>query len=266
MLHSILPLALWLAANAASNTPDALALPAGTLSQDPAVAAADKPKPKWTGSVSAGIQATTGNSETRQANVTADAQLQREKDRITLGFLWVYGDNKNNPANDWVLVDRKTFGRAKYDYFFTPKTYGYGMTTAEGDLLQDISLRWTAGAGVGHQYLDNETWKFGVEAGVTYLDTDYRTAASVDTEDVAARLASNAAYKLSESWSFLHTLEAYPSLEDKDDFYGRSDLRVAAVLTENMLLSVQWVVDYDNTPAQPERVDQRYLLSLGWKF
>lgn len=266
MLNTIVPAALWLAANAVSSQPNTAAakLVSKPFAQD-AVAAAPA-APKWTGQVNAGFTATTGNSQTRQANASADAQLQRAKDRITLGFLWVYGDNKNNPQNDWVLVDRKTFGRGKYDYFFSDATYAYGIATAEGDLLQDISLRWTAGAGVGHQYANTDTWKFGVEVGVSYLDTDYRSAASIDTEDVAIRVATNAAYKVSETWSFLHTLEAYPSAEDADDFYGRSDLRAAAALGKNMLLSLQWVVDYDNTPAQPERVDQRYLLGLGWKF
>jgi putative salt-induced outer membrane protein YdiY len=270
MIQPFVTAALWLAANALSSQPDPVAAqPRDTAGAQAAPAPVAGPvAPEWTGSVTAGVLMTTGNSETRQANVTADAELKREKDRTTLGFLWVYGDNKNDPlTNDSTLVDRKTFGRAKYDYFFAEKTYGYGMATAEGDLLQDISLRWTAGAGAGHQYLDTETWKFGVEAGVSYIDTDYRSPTSTDTEDVAARIATNTAYKMNDTWSFLHTLEAYPSLEETDDFYGRSDARASAVLTKNMLLQLQWVVDYDNTPATGrERVDQRYLVSLGWKF
>jgi putative salt-induced outer membrane protein YdiY len=265
MFQPIVPMALWLAANAAvtPSAPTPAVTIAKALTQDPAAAPAE---PQWTGQVGAGLTLTTGNSETRQANVSADASLQRKDDRITLGFLWVYGDNKNNPLNDWVLVDRKTFGRGKYDYFLSETTYAYGMATAEGDLLQDISLRWTGGAGLGHQYYNTDEFKFGVEAGVSYIDTDYRTAASTDTDDIAIRIATNTAYKMSETWSLAHTLEAYPSAESADDFYGRSDFRASATLSKNMLLAVQWVVDYDNTPAQPERVDQRYLLSLGWKF
>lgn len=268
MLQSIVPLALWFAANAVSTRPDAAGLIAAPVLQDPAAAAVAPAPPKWTGAVNAGFQATTGNSQTRQANAAANAELKREKDRITLGFLWVYGDNKNDPVtNDWTLVDRKTFGRAKYDYFFTPKTYAYGMGTAEGDLLQDIALRWNAGAGVGHQYLDNDTWKFGVEAGLTQIETDYRSAGIDSTSDLSARVATNTAYKMNETWALAHVLEAYPSLEETDDFYGRSDFRANASLTKNMVLSLQWVVDYDNTPAAGnDRVDQRYLLSLGWKF
>jgi len=133
MIHSIVPMVLWLAANTASTQPQ----PEFTLSAQDAAAAAQPVEPKWTGAVGAGITLTTGNSETRQANVSADAELKREDDRITLGFLWVYADNKNTTP-DWQLTDRKTFGRAKYDYFLAKETYVYGMATAEGDLLQDI--------------------------------------------------------------------------------------------------------------------------------
>lgn len=264
MFQPLVHVAIWAAASAlpaANPVPESV--PAAI--QDPATAApAD---PKWTGSVAAGATLTSGNSETRQANASADAEYKRENDRTTLSFLWVYSENRNNAANDWDLTDRKTFGKGKYDYFFSPKTYGYGQATAEGDLLADIALRWTAGAGAGHQYIDTDVWKFSIEAGLAYIDTDYRTSTTTDTEDFAARIATTLAHQLSKSWDIGHNLEAYPSLEDADDFYGRSDLRIGAKLTESMVAGFQWVLDYDNTPAAGrERIDNRYLISVGWKF
>ncbi len=230
------------------------------LAQDTAAA----PAPAWTGNISAGFVMTDGNSEMRQANASADATLKREKDAFTLGFLWIYAEN-NNVGSDWVLTDRKTFGRGKYDYFFAEKTYAYGLATAENDLLQGISLRWNAGAGIGHQYLDTDTWKFAVEAGLAYIDTDYRSA--TDTDDLTVRGSTNTAYKASDTWSFAHILEAYPSVEDSEDVYGRSQFTADVKLSENMLASFKWVLDYDNTPVPTnDRVDNRYLLSVGWKF
>jgi len=264
MFQPLVHLALLAATHAAEAAPvSAPSFLAAPLAQD-AVAA---PAPEWTGNVSAGFVMTDGNSEMRQANASADATLKREKDAFTLGFLWVYAENNNNntPAADWVLTDRKTFGRGKYDYFFAEKTYAYGLATAENDLQQDISLRWTAGAGLGHQYLDTDTWKFAVEAGLAYLDTDYKNSA--DTDDLTVRGATNTAYKASDTWSFAHILEAYPSVEDEEDVYGRSQLTADVKLSENMLASFKWVLDYDNTPVPGnDRVDNRYLLSIGWKF
>ncbi|MBM3988209.1 MAG: DUF481 domain-containing protein [Planctomycetes bacterium] len=261
MFQQLIHFALLATAHAAEAAPaPAASLAVTPLAQDAPAA----PAPKWTGNVSAGFVMTDGNSQMRQANASADATLKREKDAFTLGFLWVYAEN-NNVGGGWVLTDRKTFGRGKYDYFFAEKTYAYGLVTAENDLQQDISLRWTAGAGVGHQYIDTDAWKFAVEAGLAYIDTDYKTA--TDTDDWTVRGSTNVAYKASDTWSFAHILEAYPSFEDTEDVYGRSQFTADAKLSENMLASFKWVLDYDNTPVSGnDRVDNRYLLSVGWKF
>jgi putative salt-induced outer membrane protein YdiY len=262
MFQPFVQLALLAAAHAAEAAPSVPSFVAEPIVQDAAPAPA---APAWTGNISAGFVMTDGNSEMRQANASADATLKRENDAFTLGFLWVYAENNNAPNTDWTLTDRKTFGRGKYDYFFAEKTYAYGLATAENDLLQDISLRWTAGAGLGHQYLDTDTWKFAVEAGLAFLDTDYKNA--TDTDDLTVRGSTNTAYKASDTWSFAHILEAYPSVEDAEDVYGRSQLTADAKLSENMLASFKWVLDYDNTPVPGnDRVDNRYLLSVGWKF
>ena len=47
---------------------------------------------------------------------------------------------------------------------------------------------------------------------------------------IGARLAVNTNYDRNETFSVAHTLEAFPSLEDKDDVYGRSDLRLKLTL------------------------------------
>lgn len=262
MFQPLVHLALLATAHAAEAAP--VAVPdfvSAPLAQEAAAA----PAPEWTGNVSAGFVMTDGNSEMRQANASADATLKREKDAFTLGFLWVYAENNNAPNTDWTLTDRKTFGRGKYDYFFAEKTYAYGLATADNDYLQQIGLRWTAGAGIGHQYLDTDAWKFAVEAGLAYLDTDYKTA--TDTQDWTVRGSTNTSHKASDTWSFTHILEMYPSVEDGEDLYGRSQLTADAKLSENMLASFKWVLDYDNTPVPGnDRVDNRYLLSIGWKF
>lgn len=231
--------------------------------QNPPPAAAPA-APKWTGSITAGGIYTSGNSETRTANASADAEYKREKDRTTLGFLWIYSDEKNSSPN-WTLTDRKTSARAKYDYFFTPKTYGLAQASADNDHQADLDLRTTVGIGAGHQFADGETWKFSGEAGLTDFTEDF--GSSPDDDYIAARAAYNAVWKPNKMWEFGQTLEAFPSLENADDFYGHLDTRAKATLTESMFGQLQWIVDYDNTPAAgKERTDHRVLISVGWKF
>jgi putative salt-induced outer membrane protein YdiY len=177
----------------------------------------------------------------------------------------VYAEDKNS-SNSWTLTDRKTSGRAKYDYFLTKKTYLFANTSGDADEAASLDLRFTLGAGVGHQFVDNARWKFAAERACR-TSTRTTTARPTTRTTSPARIAANTGYEHDKTWSFAHTLEAYPSLEDADDFYGRSDLRVKLTFTESMLAQLQWIVDYDNTPAAGnDRVDNRYLLSVGWKF
>jgi len=219
--------------------------------------------PKWTGSITAGAMLSSGNSEMRNANATADAEYKRTKDRITLGFLWNFAEDKS--TGSWNITDRKTTARAKYDYFLTEKTYALAQTSAESDLAADLDLRTTLGVGLGRQILDDEEWKFGAEGGLSLINENY--GSSPNDSYLAARGAYNATWNLSKMWQFGQMLEVFPSLENIDDFNAHVDTRAKASLTESMFGQVQWLYDFDNTPATGhDRVDNRLVLTVGWKF
>jgi hypothetical protein len=88
MLQAIAEFALWTAVHSLPLAACPDATPLAQAAPAPQSTPAPKPPPKWTGSITAGGVVTTGNSETRSANATADAVYEREQDRITLGFLW----------------------------------------------------------------------------------------------------------------------------------------------------------------------------------
>jgi putative salt-induced outer membrane protein YdiY len=234
--------------------------------QTPAPAPAPEGKPpEWTGSVAIGGKYTSGNSDTRSATASADATLRRPDDRITLGFIWLYDENKNNPEHQWDLTDRKTTASAQYDYFFTKKTYGFTKAMFESDYTADLKLRQTYAAGLGRQFVEKETLKLAGEAGLSWIDEDF-----YDSDD-SAYLAARGAYKvdwvISKVWQFGQATEVYPSLEKSKDVLVKADTRVKATFTENFFGQVQWLYDWDSTPADgKDRVDNQFLLSVGWKF
>jgi putative salt-induced outer membrane protein YdiY len=216
--------------------------------------AAEEPKePEWTGSVTVGAKITTGNSETRGANATADAELRREHDRISLGFLWLFDENSNNATDTWTLTDRKTTGKAQYDYFFSKKTYGFAKGQWENDHTAAVDLRQTYAVGLGRQIKESETFKLNGELGVAWVDEDFQGSA----DD----------WIISKTWSLAQNAEAYPSLEDSDDIYTKLDTRLKAAFGESMFGQLQWLYDWNNSPAAgKERSDHQLLLSIGWKI
>lgn len=226
-------------------------------------AAEPKPEPKWTGSVSIGAIIQEGNTDTRNANATADAEYRREKDRWTLGFQWNYSEQK--AAGDWDLTARRTYGKAKYDYFLAEKSYIWAQGSGENNFTADLNLRAILGAGYGFQVKEEADLKVSAELGASLFDDDFELAE--DESYTAARAAYKVDWAVNEKVAFLQDTEMYPSLEEVSDFYAKVDSRAKVTLTEKMFSQLQWVLSYDNTPADgTDRVDNLYALSVGWSF
>ena len=220
---------------------------------------------KWKGSVNAGVTITDGNTELTTLSAGGDATLRREKDRITLGAFWNFQQAKNAVSGENEISQRTSGANAQYDYFLDERTYLFGQASAENNKLADLDLRATVGGGVGYQFIEREDLKLSAEVGLAYVSEDY--GSSPDAEYLSARGAYDVAWKVNQELEILHTGVAFPSLEDSADVYVKLDTRARVTLTESMFAQLQWVMDWDNTPAQgAERLDNRYLLSVGWSF
>ena len=233
-----------------------------------AFVAEDAPKPvmdKWTGSVAIGAVYQDGNTDARSVNATGKAEYRREKDRWTIDGFWDYGETKDQTTGDWALNSRKAGLAAKYDYFLSQKLYVSGNASADTDTLADIKLRTFFGASVGYQWQESETFKWNSEIGAGYLTEEHYV--DDDKDYWAGRAMNNIEWQINDKCSFANTATVYMSLEDKEDVNTRSDTRLKTNLTDTMFAQLQWVWDYDNTPAtDKERNDNKVSLGLGWSF
>ena len=238
----------------------ALPVPSVETVAAPLQAAAAPVEPKWTGAVALGATYSDGNTDRRTASATGDAEYRRERDRITLGVLWNYADESR------VLSDRKTQARAKYDYFFTKKFYGLAQASGEADYAAAIDLRTTIGVGLGYQFAESETWKLNGEVGLSYVDADYFGTVDDDSY-TAARAAYSWDWKPNDKYNVSQMAEIFPSLEDGDDVNARVDTKGRMNLTAKMFAQIQWLYQWDNTPATGKvRNDNLVVFGLGWSF
>lgn len=230
--------------------------------------AEDAPEPVkhvWTGSVAIGASYQDGNTDTRGVNANANAEYRGEDDRWTIAGYWNYGETKDQATGDSTINARKAGLGVKYDYFLSKKVYAFANAGTETDLLADIQRRDFIGAGLGYQWREDETLKWGSEVGAGYFDE--RRYSDEDKDYIAARLANNIDWKINEKSNLSNILAVYPSLEDGDDVYSRSQTTFKTMLTEKMFLQIQWIWDYDNTPSEGlARNDNTVTLGLGWSF
>jgi putative salt-induced outer membrane protein YdiY len=221
--------------------------------------------PKWTGSVNIGASYSDGNTDSRAINLAADAERRSEADRWTAKGYWNYSEQRDPNSGDYVISQRRAGASLKYDFFMTKEFYLNAIGGIETDTLADISLRDYVGGGAGYQWREDSNVKWGSEAGLTYFNTDYKV--SEDKEYLAARLANNLAWKINENTALENYLEAFPSLENASDFYGKSDTKVKTNLSKTMFAQLQWVYQYTSTPADnKERADNLLVLGVGWSF
>ncbi|MFT5464249.1 MAG: hypothetical protein ACI8QS_003143, partial [Planctomycetota bacterium] len=135
----------------------------------------------------------------------------------------------------------------------------------------NLDLRWFGGVGVGHVFFDEETRGFDGELGVVYFAESFDVPPDDPTPDDNEYIAARAAWiywnQINENVRFEQDMQSFPSLEDIEDFYGRLDNRVMIKMSDNMHAQLQYVFDYDNTPAPGAvRDDHRVIVGLGWDF
>lgn len=236
---------------------------AGIFAPASAASTPDQPPPvmnRWTGAISLSASYASGNTDRKSIAATADGELRHERDRWTLGALWNYAEDSSS------VTDRHVLGHAKYDYFLDKKSYVLGQTSGEYDYNAGLDLRTTLGAGYGYQFREDEQWKLGAEAGLTFFKENYEDD-SANTEYLAARLAYKAEWKLDDKWTASQVGELFPSLEKAEDLFARVDSKVRVALTGKMFAQLQWLYTWDNTPSPGrDRVDNLFVLGLGWTF
>ena len=224
----------------------------------------EEEKRGWEGSITAGAIIQTGNTETNNITATGNAIWHGDSKRFTANALWNYQDDRTG------VIQRKLYGDAQYDHFLTEKLYGYGKASADNDFQANLDLRWTAGAGAGYQFRDDDDWKLAGELGLAYVDENFAddmTVPDPDNSYLAARIGYNWEYLGNEYFVAGQTAEIFPSLENGDDVYSRADTYAKTNLTESIFLKLQWIWTYDNTPVPGnERSDHIYALTVGWSF
>jgi len=225
-----------------------------------------EPEPKWTGDISAGFTSIHGNTRTDAISASANLSKRTEKDRMHLTADYAKGEQedpdtgKKKTTEDWWRT------KAKYDYFFTKKVYGYLDGRYETDKIAELDRRVIVGGGGGYQWIESEDINFSTEAGLASLYEKFENQTDSNAE-LSAQLGYHFDKKLFKSVKFIHDLTYYPSTEELSDYFLTSTGEIRAHFTDNMFLNFKAILDYDATPAMgAHKTDTKYIFGLGYSF
>lgn len=238
---------------------------AGVLTFNPSQVKALNPSPPppaltLGGHINVGVNVADGNSET--TNIYADAEMvaRTEKNRFTMG------GRHSQTKEDQGTTSENTKVYGKYDYFLTDKWYLLATATGIKDRFKDLNLRTMAGLGMGYQFLDTKLTKLSLEAGLSYVNDDYKEAE--DENYAAGRWAANFSHFLVEDRiQFFHSHEGFVSLEDAKDVLISSQTGFRLPILDRVSATAQLNYDWDNSPSEgKKRADTLYIFTLGYAW
>jgi putative salt-induced outer membrane protein YdiY len=220
----------------------------------------EQPPVKLTGRINVGLNKASGNTDTEYGHADAEFIARTASHRLTLG-----GDYNRASEDNRKTVDNAA-GRLKHDYFLTRQIYWYLNGLLERDELKDISLRATAGPGLGYQIFEGELMNLSVEAGPSYVYTNYDHGGTDDS--VSGRWAVKFdRFFFEKLFQYYLTNEGYISASDTSDVFMFTRTGLRFPMHGGFSLNVGWEWDWDNTPADDaDKSDFRYILSIGYGF
>lgn len=217
----------------------------------------------WTGSVEAGLNGSTGNSEVLNARAAVlgerKVELMITKASATYVRSQEGGTTTKNRfeatvRNDWI------FEKGSPWRYFVTGTYDY-------DDFQDWQHRVTLGNGIGYAFIEDDITTLVGRAGIGVR----REFGGADDDWTPEGIfGADFSHKLTERQKITASIDYYPSLDDFMDDYRIVTKAAWEVLVDpevKMSLKVGAEHRYDNTPgAGTKRNDLDYFALLVWSF
>ena len=215
---------------------------------------------KFSGRLALGASESSGNTSTRNLHWDGEFVALQDANRYSLGGRGDYGSANGTQNQDDTII----YGQ--YDRLLSKKWYAYVNASLENNRFSDIYLRTVGGVGVGYQWLDTERTKLALEAGPSYVYTDYYTRS--DEHNLAARLVTKFDYWVwPHAVQFFNYNEFYPSLEQYENSFLRSQIGLRFPLVDKFLATAQWNLDWNgNPPPGKVKLDQTVILTLGYRW
>ena len=219
------------------------------------------PPPGWTGSASAGLALTQGNSDT--STVNAAYEVKRDTGG-PIGFksegLLVWGKSEGELTSDRLAL------QGRLERKLSARTALYGQVQYLRDSFKAIDYLVAPTVGVSRVLLKNDRTELGIDGGVGVVweqnpDLDLQT-------DGAVTAGQQFAHKLTATTEFKQKISALWKMDDFGDALYAFSTGIAASITGGTQLKVELLDTYKTEPpfADVEKNDIAVLVSFVYKF
>ncbi len=200
-----------------------------------------------------------GNSDSQNANLTAEYKLKLEQHRYSADVLSVREEKDGDRVKN---QDRIGLG---YNYLFKPKWFFALDATLERDPVALLDRRISLNPAIGYDVWDTDTRTLNFQLGAGYgseeSNGETESGALVDWKlEYTHQLPGH-------SMELFHKHQIYESLSGRKNSVLNSQSGVRYDLSDDIYVNVQLNYDYDTEPAPgTDEKDITFIVGAGLKF
>ena len=170
---------------------------------------------EWEGTVDAGFELTSGNSDTRSFRFAFNASRKTHRDQLTLYALSVYSVDELPTARPHVTANENS-GGVRFGHDLTERLFLFSNTDFMSDGLQDLNLRFVLGGGVGYHVVSGDRATLDLLGGLNFTHEDY---VEIQRNLGAGQVGEEFKFKLSKNTSMIQNVAFFPDLTSSEGNY-----------------------------------------------
>lgn len=216
----------------------------------------------WRGSLTLSLSLSSGNTESTNASLAAEAARATGRDKVTLSAKALRGESETAGVTTKTAALYQLGGR--YDRDLNDRLFAFGSAGLERDELQRLDLRSSLGAGLGWHAIATPETTFDLFAGVGATREEYATRSRSFTEVV---IGEESSHRITDTTTFSQKLSLFPNLEESGEYRANFDATLATAIAAGWTFNVTLTHRHVSDP-QPglEKGDTLLLVGVASKF
>ena len=180
----------------------------------------------WSGGADVGFSLTSGSSDTTNLAIGLAGTRETRNDKTTIYASSIY--SRDSSSGDSETTANTIRGGVRYDRDINRKFFAYGFTDLEHNGLQDLTLRFVLGGGLGYHAIRNERTQLDLLGGLDW-NREYFRGDFNDRSSMEAQLGQTLSHRFSSRVSLKEQLFFFPNLTDGGTYRINFD---AALVTD----------------------------------
>ena len=180
----------------------------------------------WSGGADVGFSLTSGSSDTTNLAIGLAGTRETRNDKATIYASSIY--SRDSSSGDSETTANTIRGGVRYDRDINRKFFLYGFNDLEHNGLQDLTLRFVLGGGLGYHAIRNERTQLDLLGGLDW-NREYFRGDFNDRSSAEAQLGQTLSHRFSSRVSLKEQLFFFPNLTDGGTYRINFD---AALVTD----------------------------------